>query len=146
MGRRAEGWKLILDRRSGVYNVRWTQGSVRYCRSTGERDLAAALRLAPSIYARKVAGREPSNVRGRIYFVQAGEDGAIKIGFAQNLESRLAAMRTDSPVALRLLASIPGTLMLEKKLHKRFAAAWLHGEWFSPSDDLLAHVRRLEAP
>lgn len=57
MGRRAEGWKLCLDRRSGVYGVRWTRDGVRRYVSTGARDPEEAARAAASIYAASVSGR-----------------------------------------------------------------------------------------
>jgi integrase len=57
MGRRAEGWKLRWDKKSGIAYVRFTHGT-RHELSTGERDPAAAAREAAKIYARVVAGEQ----------------------------------------------------------------------------------------
>jgi hypothetical protein len=140
MGRRAEGWKLHLDERSGIYGVRWTRDGARSYVSTGARDPGEAARAAASIYARRILGTRKPLDRGRIYFVQAGDDGPIKIGFAQHLETRLAGLRTDSPVPLVLRCSLPGTRADEKAMHRRFGDFWLRGEWFNPEPALVAFI------
>ena len=43
-----------------------------------------------------------------VYFIQAGEDGPIKIGYAANVQRRIAALRTACPTELRELGYIDG--------------------------------------
>jgi DNA-binding XRE family transcriptional regulator len=81
-----------------------------------------------------------------IYFVQAGENGAIKIGTAKNVESRLGKMRVDCPHPLMLLAVIEGNADYEQRLHKQFKEYGQRGEWFSPSQELLAFIETLPKP
>lgn len=57
MARRAEGWRLTLDVRSGLRGVRWTDAAGRHHISTGERDPEAAAIQAAAIYAQAVSGR-----------------------------------------------------------------------------------------
>ncbi len=64
MGRRAEGWRLTFDARTGIHGVRWTRHGVRHHVSTGERDPGAAAAAAESIYAKAVSGRQ--RVAGRV--------------------------------------------------------------------------------
>lgn len=50
-------------------------------------------------------------------------------------------LRTASPVALELLAVIPGDHRKEREMHDLFGEYRLHGEWFRHSpmmDDLIA--------
>jgi hypothetical protein len=77
-----------------------------------------------------------------IYFVQADRVGLIKIGFAEDPESRLRELQVGSPVRLRLLRAEEGGREREAALHRRFAHARSHGEWFFPVPDLLAYVGR----
>jgi integrase len=57
MGRRAEGWRLTLDRRTKIYGVRWTRDGQRHHVSTGTRDPEEAAREAGRLYAASVSGR-----------------------------------------------------------------------------------------
>ncbi len=77
-----------------------------------------------------------------IYFIEAVGVGHIKIGFTDSLDAsdRLTTLQTGSPVPLRLLGTIPGTLDDEKDLHRRFASARGVGEWFRPVAELLALI------
>ena len=79
-----------------------------------------------------------------VYFVQA-EAGAIKIGNTKYLDWRMDGLQGQSPVALTLLATMPGTRSDEFRLHAKFAEHRLHGEWFSPHPDILAEIERLNA-
>jgi len=57
MARRAEGWRLLLDERTGIYQVRFRHAGRRRKVSTGERDPAEAALTAARIYAEAVSGR-----------------------------------------------------------------------------------------
>lgn len=76
-----------------------------------------------------------------VYFIRADHVGLIKIGIAQDVNQRLATLRTSSPVRLELLAVIrDGGQALEARLHQRFAGARSHGEWFHPTPELLSYI------
>lgn len=72
-----------------------------------------------------------------IYFVQIGEDGPVKIGWARDVKRRLAQLQTGQPHKLRLLGQIPGGLTAERKVHEKLAAHRMTGEWFQPSTPVL---------
>lgn len=76
----------------------------------------------------------------RIYFIQAGEDGPIKIGIATNIEARLSSLQVGSPTPLHLIAHTPGTKDEEEDLHQRLTPYRIRGEWFRPHADVLAEV------
>lgn len=77
-----------------------------------------------------------------IYFIRAEGVGHIKIGWTEGTEAvaRLRDLQVGSPVPLTCLKTIPGGRELEQELHRRFAAAHVHGEWFRPVPDLLKFI------
>lgn len=78
---------------------------------------------------------------GFVYFIQEGEDGPIKIGWAKDPRRRLASMQSGNPRRLHLLGAIKTKRrLLERELHDRFIEDHLTGEWFSPSSELLALI------
>lgn len=71
---------------------------------------------------------------GFVYFIQAGNAGPIKIGWALNdVVGRLAVLQIGSWEELRLLGVIPGSQEDERRLHASFAHARIRGEWFRAS-------------
>ena len=81
-----------------------------------------------------------------VYFIQA-ENGPIKIGMSDCPIIRLKALKTGSPVPLKLIKQISCTTkkskLLEKALHVKFKNCRLHGEWFHPTDELLKYIERV---
>lgn len=77
-----------------------------------------------------------------IYFAQAESVGHIKIGFTEGIDvnDRLQQLQPGCPVKMILLGTIPGGRETEADLHKRFAFAHVHGEWFRPVPELLAFI------
>jgi hypothetical protein len=73
----------------------------------------------------------------RVYFIQAGEDGPIKIGCAVDVPRRLKVLQTGNVEVLRLLCDFEGGPEEERRLHRLFAGHHLRGEWFRPSIELL---------
>jgi hypothetical protein len=92
-------------------------------------------------YVQGVQGRYLKAVK--IYFIQAGNNGPIKIGFSRNPQNRLIALSEYSPFPLRMVAQIEGTFGDEGKLHKRFSQYKIKGEWFHPSGELLEYVKTI---
>lgn len=70
-----------------------------------------------------------------VYFVRAGNRGAIKIGVARNMARRLETLQTGNAFRLNVIALIPcksreQALAIESRLHKRFGRQRIRGEWF----------------
>lgn len=82
--------------------------------------------------------------RGWIYFVQAGGlDRPIKIGFATNVQKRLAQLQQGSPEILTLIAKMEGTQREEYRIHKLFREEHIRAEWFKPSVRLNNYIVRM---
>ncbi len=66
-----------------------------------------------------------------MYFVAGA--GKVKIGRSIQIDTRLAALRANSPVDLTLARFIACVepVVIEVYLHRRYAAHRLHNEWFA---------------
>lgn len=73
------------------------------------------------------------------YFLQAGDDGPIKIGTTRNLIVRLRTLGTMGPLPLKLLGTMRGNH--EDLCHTRLSDFRSHGEWFMPSPPVLEFIR-----
>lgn len=73
-----------------------------------------------------------------IYFVQAGDNGPVKIGFAKDPHTRFNKIQSDNAERLTMVALFDGHVADEAALHEKFAPHHLAREWFSPAvlDDL----------
>lgn len=69
-----------------------------------------------------------------VYFMYCA--GSIKIGYSRNPAERLRALSSMIPLEVHLLFILPGDRAEERRLHERFAAERLSGEWFKLSDRL----------
>jgi hypothetical protein len=78
-----------------------------------------------------------------VYFVQAGQNGPIKIGYADDVGLRLNKIRSDCPQPITLLLEIEGGLDVEAALHERFDALRFRGEWFWPGKALLTFIETM---
>lgn len=67
-----------------------------------------------------------------VYFIQAEDGGPIKIGYSDDPAKRLIELQTSHHSPLVIRSTISGPPSLERKLHTRFRAHRLSGEWFSP--------------
>lgn len=75
-----------------------------------------------------------------VYFVRAGNRGAIKIGIADDVQKRLDTLQVGNAFKLNLVASIPcpsrkAALHLEGRLHRFFSKQRIRGEWFQGNID-----------
>jgi Meiotically up-regulated gene 113 len=78
-----------------------------------------------------------------VYFI--GNAERVKIGVTYRLQQRLNGLRNSCPTPLTLLAYTPGDVWIEQAYHWRFAAARLHGEWFTRTDEINSVIDRLRA-
>lgn len=83
-----------------------------------------------------------------VYFIRAERLRLIKIGRAERPKARLANLRSNSADQLSLLGVIKDvhTEALELRLHRRFAAARSHGEWFRQTRALLRYIEEHAGP
>jgi hypothetical protein len=71
-----------------------------------------------------------------VYFI--GHDEAVKIGYTNNLRSRMSSIQTGNPKPLARLAVITcvNAVEVERRLHKTFEQWRLEGEWFARNPKL----------
>lgn len=84
--------------------------------------------------------------RARVYFVRfkSGDPTEpIKIGVTANMRARMRVLQTASAYPIEVLATIVGDDNVEHRLHRKFAADRLNGEWFRPSEALIAYIASL---
>lgn len=83
---------------------------------------------------------------GFVYIIQASS-GHIKIGKANNVQGRLATLRTASPFPLKIISTLhcEDPLAIESMLHKRFASKRTHGEWFFVNPKELECLSNIQA-
>ena len=81
-----------------------------------------------------------------IYFVQQGNDGPVKIGYAAIVENRIRHLQVSSPYPLILLASSPGSTIDEKKIHAILKKHRLNGEWFEPHPEVFDFIKTQAIP
>lgn len=66
-----------------------------------------------------------------VYFIQAGENGPVKIGYATDVAHRCRDLQTGHYEALRIIRVIEtANSTAERWLHRHFDAERLRGEWF----------------
>lgn len=82
------------------------------------------------------------NPLARVYFVQDGESGPIKIGTSTNIKNRMYQLRANAKNDLVLLALIGGGRWVESLLHTLFSHIRIRGEWFHPAPELLEYIEK----
>jgi hypothetical protein len=85
----------------------------------------------------------PTEKPSYVYFI--GDGDKVKIGTAGNVDKRLAALQCATARRLGKLLVIPGSFRDENRLHKRFAAYRLSGEWFQFSDEIREFIDQAKA-
>lgn len=78
-----------------------------------------------------------------IYFIQRESDAAIKIGYSEDVPTRLGVLRSTGNGRLSLLCAIEGDMVIEKQLHMKFNEDRIEGEWYEPSEVLVAYIDHL---
>lgn len=72
-----------------------------------------------------------------VYFVQAGEGGPVKIGYARNVEHRMNYLQLGNHERLSLLRVVSGDQRAECWLHRQFSLLRLEREWFKFAPEML---------
>lgn len=81
-----------------------------------------------------------------VYFIRpVGMPDLVKIGFSNNPAKRLDNMLCWSPIPLELVATIPGDIKLEGRIHGLFKGCHSHREWFKETPELTRFMERLAA-
>ncbi|MHA2219168.1 MAG: GIY-YIG nuclease family protein [Candidatus Hodarchaeales archaeon] len=76
-----------------------------------------------------------------IYFVQAGKNGPIKIGYTNgDIKERLNQLQTGNPYQLRLWWLLDGDQSDEKEIQESWKNENIKGEWFHPSNKLWQYI------
>lgn len=102
-------------------------------------------RMKPRYLLRRVRPVPREAVWGKpfwgVYFIQAGEDGPIKIGGARNIHKRRSQMQIGNhlPLIIRGYIKEEGyEEEAEKTLHRHFSSHRIRGEWFEPCEELIS--------
>ena len=80
-----------------------------------------------------------------VYFVEA-DNGSVKIGFTKDLDARISAIRTNSPVYIKRVSFIEGDVAMEREIQDRFRSQRIKGECFSASKDILSFIDSKTTP
>lgn len=75
-----------------------------------------------------------------VYFMRAGDDGPIKIGFATDVNRRRQDLQTAQAYTLHIIATIPGNRFTEQRILERFRPLRMNGEWHRPEPELLSFI------
>jgi len=73
---------------------------------------------------------------GWVYFIECGEGGPVKVGWARDPRARRKELQVASPYPLKLVGAKPGTVRDERSIHYDLSETRLRGEWFKRSDEL----------
>lgn len=80
----------------------------------------------------------------RVYFIECGENGPIKIGHAVHPMARLENLQIGCPYELRLIRTLAGGRYREFRIHTKFKAIRIRGEWFQRTPELLQWIEQAE--
>jgi hypothetical protein len=92
---------------------------------------------------RSRARRGQRGPRTFIYFVQAGD--FVKIGQSKEWKQRLRFLQTGMPHEITPILVFADRPVLEKKLHSRFKADRVRGEWFRLSQQIIDYIGKNRA-
>lgn len=78
-----------------------------------------------------------------VYVVRRADSAEVKIGISTDPLQRLRQLQTSHSEDLELVASFPGDVAEEARLHERFKAHRKRGEWFSEAPEISAWIREV---
>lgn len=117
--------------------LNWTDLPLSLCR---KHAVAVWLRVTGELQGSMLA-RPPRDIppaQPVVYFIRSGD--LIKIGTTVCLPGRIDAPATHGPEQPEILLVLPGGHPEERQVHALFAAERVRGEWFRPSERLLAFI------
>jgi hypothetical protein len=79
-----------------------------------------------------------------VYFIQAGENGPIKIGTSTVPQIHLDRLQQGNHEELNLVAEIPGERNLEKKVRADLEVFERGRQWFYPTDEVLDYIEKMQ--
>lgn len=82
-------------------------------------------------------GVTPNSV---VYFIEAPEADAIKVGRTTQLDKRFSTLQMSCPFELKLLGTAPGDGEHEQRVHHLFRKEHMRGEWFRNGGHLRTFV------
>jgi hypothetical protein len=75
---------------------------------------------------------------GTVYFIFDGE--AVKIGYSTKALKRLKNLQTSHSRTLKIIGTMPGSIRLEKQLHKKFRRLRVRNEWFRYTKEIARYI------
>lgn len=74
------------------------------------------------------------------YIIRAGDIGPVKIGWADDVPSRLRSLQTGNHETLHVLREVDTWWQSEREFHRRFTSHRLRGEWFTFHPEMLTFI------
>lgn len=122
-----------------THDSRWIEHNKR------KQEQEKALKLMEEQDRQKALEKRYKSVYpGFVYFIQGESGGPIKIGFTEDINSRLRTLQTGHFDTLIVLCTYPGKMQQERDYHKQFDQHRLKGEWFKPVQDVLNEVELIK--
>lgn len=87
-------------------------------------------------YRDSINANKLTNPKSWVYFIQEGENGHVKVGVSDDVDSRLLSLQTSNPRPLRLVAKLGCSSRrhafdIEGVIHKKMYSYNVNGEWFA---------------
>jgi hypothetical protein len=100
-------------------------------------DLWQAADPPPEHAVQQTLDGQPATERGLVYF--AWDGCYLKLGYTTR-----SPKRRGGELDIEIIFSVPGTPLLERQLHRRYAALRMgdpdHSEWYWPADELIGDL------
>ncbi len=81
-----------------------------------------------------------------IYFIQAGDDGPIKIGQSANPQSWLRKHLDCHYEELRIIQQIEGGIKQRNTIERALQEYSIRGDWYAPSPEVFGFIREIKDP
>lgn len=83
---------------------------------------------------------------GFVYFIQAGDNGPVKVGWARDVSHRLRDHQIGNPYDLSVIATVMASRRaLEGEFHRALRGYHMRGEWFRWAHPFSAMVKKIAA-
>lgn len=106
------------------------------------RERTSGAPLGPDVFV----PRPGTGKMGLVYFIEAMGCDRIKIGFtaSSSASARVRDLQTGCPFPLQVIATLPGSVATEERIHTRFRKFRVmpNAEWFHASPILRAYISR----